>query len=454
MKSQAKKPIKNSSFNEKGEKHDNSEIVYAKEKLNIGGMAFEVKRKTKKGGKDTKKKDEKLTSGGTLLKSGRHLCYCEGRLHQVLTNCINCGKIICEQEKYGDCLFCQTPVNPKEDFSKKEKSNPSFMKAVEHRNKLIEFDKSYTQRTVVYDEQTDYYESDVNKWLSEQEKKERKEKEDKLKQLMKDKTKSTYTIDFLGKKVYEEKSKTQDEIQKVLSELRISKTVTERVAPNPTVPEKLTFKEYKKKNSNTSSKDDGNTTGFSRVQDSYFEDQENIPETPEFEQDLSSVDPSIIYENPSSNESDVGKCLSMHQPWASLLVQGIKRHEGRFWESEYRGRLWIASTAQEPSQEEIQEMEEYYKKLGRTYFPKYYPTSALLGCVDLVDVVKKDDYEEYTKKNKMEAESESEYVFICKNPRKLLLPFSIAGKPYIWNLDPETKKSAMQGLKKIELNKK
>ena len=28
---------------------------------------------------------------------------------------------------------------------------------------------------------------------------------------------------------------------------------------------------------------------------------------------------------------DVGMCLSMHQPWASLLVRGIKQHEGRTW---------------------------------------------------------------------------------------------------------------------------
>ena len=39
--------------------------------------------------------------------------------------------------------------------------------------------------------------------------------------------------------------------------------------------------------------------------------------------------------------SDDGMCLSMHQPWASLLVMGIKIHEGRTWYSQHRGRLWI-----------------------------------------------------------------------------------------------------------------
>jgi hypothetical protein len=34
---------------------------------------------------------------------------------------------------------------------------------------------------------------------------------------------------------------------------------------------------------------------------------------------------------------DDGVCLSMHQPWASFVVAGIKRAEGRGWTSPYRG---------------------------------------------------------------------------------------------------------------------
>eukprot|EP01080_Neovahlkampfia_damariscottae_P009647 gene9647-1851_t len=137
----------------------------------------------------------------------------------------------------------------------------------------------------------------------------------------------------------------------------------------------------------------------------------------------------------------------LHQPWASLLVQGIKRHEGRFWDTQYRGRLWIASTIQEPSEETIKEVEEQYIKLGRTNFPKYYPQSALLGCVDLVDILSQDDYQEKIKED--EKESESEFVFIVKNPRKMVMPFSISGQPYIWNLANEDLKTGQLGLKEL-----
>jgi hypothetical protein len=77
--------------------------------------------------------------------------------------------------------------------------------------------------------------------------------------------------------------------------------------------------------------------------------------------------------------------LSMHQPWASLLVHGalsapapfpapsrhltvrhhggghdarssagIKRMEGRTWPTSHRGRLWIHATSVKPSEEDIQ----------------------------------------------------------------------------------------------------
>ena len=50
---------------------------------------------------------------------------------------------------------------------------------------------------------------------------------------------------------------------------------------------------------------------------------------------------------------DSGTCLTMHQPWASLLIKGIKIHEGRVWNSNFRGRLWIHSSSKAPDQETI-----------------------------------------------------------------------------------------------------
>ena len=43
----------------------------------------------------------------------------------------------------------------------------------------------------------------------------------------------------------------------------------------------------------------------------------------------------------AADKADRMTCLTMHQPWASLLVYGIKRAEGRGWTTDFRGRLWI-----------------------------------------------------------------------------------------------------------------
>ena len=78
----------------------------------------------------------------------------------------------------------------------------------------------------------------------------------------------------------------------------------------------------------------------------------------------------------------------MHQPWASLLVTGIKkyyvvlawpcksitfyRHEGRVWYTPHRGRLWIASTRQEPSVDDIKTVQQLYQSLHDGQKPFYH----------------------------------------------------------------------------------
>lgn len=53
--------------------------------------------------------------------------------------------------------------------------------------------------------------------------------------------------------------------------------------------------------------------------------------------------------------------MSMHQPWASLLIAGIKKHEGRSWYTSHRGRLWIAATAKPVDPDEVKMMEKFYR---------------------------------------------------------------------------------------------
>ena len=75
------------------------------------------------------------------------------------------------------------------------------------------------------------------------------------------------------------------------------------------------------------------------------------------------------------------------------MVHGIKRFEGREWSSKYRGPLWIHATSKKPSVDEITMLEaayeQHYAMIGedRPPFPQRYPTSAVIGRLDLIDVL-------------------------------------------------------------------
>ena len=52
------------------------------------------------------------------------------------------------------------------------------------------------------------------------------------------------------------------------------------------------------------------------------------------------------------------------------------------------------------------------------------PTSCLLGCVDVVDVLPQEEYRDMYP----DGESNSPYVFVCTNPQELLVKFPMQGQ--------------------------
>lgn len=46
-----------------------------------------------------------------VLIPGRHSCECLGQKHKLISNCLECGRIVCEQEGSGPCLFCGALVS-------------------------------------------------------------------------------------------------------------------------------------------------------------------------------------------------------------------------------------------------------------------------------------------------------------------------------------------------------
>lgn len=147
----------------------------------------------------------------------------------------------------------------------------------------------------------------------------------------------------------------------------------------------------------------------------------------------------------------------MHQPWASLLVYGIKRVEGRSWPAPIRGRLWIHAASKIPEAETIRAMEDFYREIYAVNgikdlkFPENYPTSRLLGCVEVVGCIKCEELQSWEELPEgVRLEGQTEYCWLCEQPQKLIIPFEMRGQQGVYNLERKIYDGAARGLRPVE----
>lgn len=401
----------------------------------------------------------------TVLIPGRYSCDCLAQKHRLINNCTACGRIVCEQEGSGPCLFCGNLVCTKEeqdilqrDSNKSQKLRKKLLggaetnvkmdllphqemrlkdgleRAMQHRDKLLEYDKTSVRRTHVIDDESDYFSTDSNQWLSQAERETLRKKEQELQELRHaSRLSRKVTIDFAGRKVIDEGGemdeyhKRFDDVVHAVNSGTIAKPMKssggntrDSLLLNPalTIPPPV-WVDQMSATSNRKRTGIEDTDERSRLR---LQDRELL------------------------EISDQGMCLSMHQPWASLLVAGIKRVEGRSWYSAHRGRLWIAAAAKRPSPQEISELEASYRVLLHkdVNFPKDYPTGCLLGCVEVADCLPLDQFKEQYPS--LDQESASPFIFICTNPLELIIKFPIKGQHKIWRLDSKIHQGAKKGI--------
>lgn len=164
-----------------------------------------------KGNAARKKKGGKVISlaeaakGSIVLQSGQP-CDCQARRHKLIANCLSCGKIICEQTGEGPCSFCGALVL-------REGSNYAGLGEVafpvsegeaaaeEFKNRLVDYDRNAAERTVVIDDQSDYYD-EGNAWISEEEKQLLRKKQEEIEEADRARrNKLVVTLDLVGRKV-------------------------------------------------------------------------------------------------------------------------------------------------------------------------------------------------------------------------------------------------------------
>lgn len=123
-----------------------------------------------------KKKAVKVVSlaeaakGSIVYKRGMP-CSCQARQHHLISNCLSCGKIVCEQEGEGPCNFCGALVLMEgSKYAGLDETLPALsdaeVAAEAYSKRLVEYDRNAAARTTVIDDQSDYYEIEGNSWLS------------------------------------------------------------------------------------------------------------------------------------------------------------------------------------------------------------------------------------------------------------------------------------------------
>ncbi len=197
---------------------------------------------------------------------------------------------------------------------------------------------------------------------------------------------------------------------------------------------------------------------------------------------------------PSTPLEDTRMCMTMHQPWASLMVYGIKRAEGRVWTPSppfsvsdpppfscililinilllftihcvsrcaLQGRLWIHAGGKMPTPEGVMEVEAMYRTLllaagmkdEDIKFPAVYPTGCLIGSVDVPAVLPNATYRSALAGHvppSVLAESKAPYVFLCQNPQRLLAPIEMTGSFKLYKLPKPIWKQAVHACEPAE----
>ena len=123
------------------------------------------------------------------------------------------------------------------------------------------------------------------------------------------------------------------------------------------------------------------------------------------------------------------KVLTLKQPWATLVTEGIKKYEFRTWKTNYRGKILIHAGAGVDKKEMAK-----FKDLNLSY-----PSKKILAEVELEDCLLLDDKlnESIIKEKNITYGSKyrTGYAWKLSNVKKIKSDKIINGKLGLWNIE-------------------
>ena len=116
------------------------------------------------------------------------------------------------------------------------------------------------------------------------------------------------------------------------------------------------------------------------------------------------------------------KALTIHEPWSTLIMLGVKRIENRSWSTPYRGRLVIHSART------------VRKDIAATYnvedaiSPGY-----ALGTVVLTGIYTQDDVLDHVDKPQFDEFGSGPFYWLLEYADPFSEPIPISGQQGLWN---------------------
>ncbi len=133
------------------------------------------------------------------------------------------------------------------------------------------------------------------------------------------------------------------------------------------------------------------------------------------------------------------KCLSVAQPWASLLVLGLKHFETRPWYTAYRGPLAIhASKTRSAAARALCRQEPFRSLLAAAGLahPGDLPVGHILGGVEVADCVRVEELNDVSDTQRCLGDfSPGRWAWRVHRPVRLSVPLPARGQLGLFHLD-------------------
>lgn len=139
------------------------------------------------------------------------------------------------------------------------------------------------------------------------------------------------------------------------------------------------------------------------------------------------------------------KAITIKQPWASLIVEGIKDIENRTWKTNFRGKVLIHAAAKSWDWDRLINYMTHMGTLG-AFTAKWtrkwllnLPTGAIIGSVEIVDCVINHPsiWAEKTIYKHGIAQTKPIFNWVLTSPIKFDKPIPCKGKLSFWDYNGE-----------------